>query len=540
MASGRLGPMRYLLGIDVGTTSVKAGLFDESGRSVSSAIEEYPLDHPRPDWVQIDAEVYWRSAERAVRRVLDGGRVAGHSVVAVGTSSQGETVIPVDGNGDPVGPAIVWLDNRASEESREIAERFGESAIYEATGVPSVFPTWTACKILWLNRHEPGVAGATRHYLLVEDFILHRLTGRFVADGGAHSTSLLYDIRGHCWWEPMLELLDLRPAQLPELVVPGEIVGTVRPSVAESWGLSDTTLVVAGGADQGAGAVGAGNISVGSVSESTGGSLAVQATAPGDNLRPTGLLPVYVHSAPGQYLYVPVCPTAGLALTWFRDHFGRPGTTDEGAGSFDGLIEQADRVPPGSDGLTMLPHLMGAFTPEYEPAARGAFYGFTLHHGKGHFVRAILESVAFMLRRNLELLASAGVETPEIRSHGRGARSRTWNQIKADVCGVAVVTLQGDEAAPRGDAMVAGVASGAFADLTAASRAMVKARDRYEPSAPTRDTYDAGYWRYIELFDAMAPLRRQDDKSTTPKRFGPGRPKEAANARANRSRPQGR
>ena len=515
--------MGYLLGIDVGTTSVKAGLFDASGRSVSSAVEEYQLDHPRPDWVEIDAETYWRSTERAVRRVLDVVRVAGASVVAIGTSSQGETVIPVDGNGKPVGPALVWLDNRAIEESREIAERFGEPAIYQATGVPSMFPTWTACKILWLKRHDPAVARAARHFLLVEDFILHRLTGRFVADGGVHSTSLLYDIGSHRWWAPMLDFLDLRPSDLPELVVPGEIVGTLRASVAAAWGLSEATLIVAGGADQGAGAVGAGNISVGFVSESTGGSLAVQATAPGHDPKPTHRLPVYVHSAPGRYLYVPVGPTAGLALTWFRDHFARVAPASDDGQTYDSLIELAERVPPGADGLTMLPHLMGAFTPEYEPAARGAFYGFTLHHGTGHFVRAILESTAYMLRRNLELLSSAGIETREIRSHGRGAKSGAWNQIKADSCGVSVVTLQGDEAAVRGDAMVAGVAAEVYMSLTAASDAMVIPQDRFEPDAAKRDVYDVGYSRYVELFEAMAPFRERDQKSTASKPLGLGR-----------------
>jgi xylulokinase len=149
---------------------------------------------------------------------------------------------------------------------------------------------------------------------------------------------------------------------------------------------------------------------------------------------------------------------------------------------------------------------MGAFSPEYEPEARGAFYGFTLHHGKPHFVRAVLEAVAFMLRRNLELLAGAGAPATQIRSHGGGSRSALWNQVKADACGLPVITLHGDDAAVRGDAMIAGVAAGVFADLTAACAAMVVFKDRYEPDPATRTAYDDAYGRYVRLFDALRPV----------------------------------
>ena len=183
---------------------------------------------------------------------------------------------------------------------------------------------------------------------------------------------------------------------------------------------------MAGGMDQGAGAVGVGNIAGRSISESTGGALTLQATVDRHGGDPSGQTPVYVHSAPDRYLYCPVCPTGGMALTWFRDQFGAEEVAraaHEGRSAYDLLTELAAAVSPGADGLTMLPHLMGAFSPEYEPEARGVFYGFTLHHGKPHFVRAVLEAVAFMLRRNLELLASAGAPATEIRSHGGGARS---------------------------------------------------------------------------------------------------------------------
>jgi xylulokinase len=208
------------------------------------------------------------------------------------------------------------------------------------------------------------------------------------------------------------------------------------------------------------------------------------------------------------YLYCPVCPTGGMALTWFRDQLGAVAGTGEPAGpdAYDQLTALAATVPPGAEGLVMLPHLMGAFSPEYEPRARGVFYGFTLRHGRGHFVRAVLESVAFMLRRNLELLDRVGASAAEVRSHGGGARSELWNQIKADACGRPVLTLEGEDAAIRGDAMLAGVACGAFTDLDEAGRAMVAVKRRYEPDPATRRVYNEAYATYIDLFDALRPV----------------------------------
>ena len=273
--------------------------------------------------------------------------------------------------------------------------------------------------------------------------------------------------------------------------------------------MPERALVVAGGMDQGAGAVGVGNVGPGIVSESSGGALTLQASVDSHGGDPTRQTPVYVHSAPDRYLYCPVCPTGGMALTWFRNQFGADEVARadrEGGSAYDLLTALAAPIAPGADGLTMLPHLMGAFSPEYEPGARGAFYGFTLHHGKGHFVRAVLEAVAFMLRRNLELLAGLGTQAREIRSHGGGARSALWNQIKADTCGLPVVTLQGEDAAIRGDAMLAGVAAGVYSDLDEAIAAMVTIGERYAPDPTAHRAYDAAYARYIELFEALRPL----------------------------------
>ena len=501
--------MTLLVGLDIGTTSVKAGVFDGRGRQLAADGREYRLAHPDPDRAEIDAQTWWTSAAAAVRASLANSGADPSAVAAIAVSSQGETVVAVDRGGRPLGPAIVWLDNRATVEARALAGRFDEAQIYDRTGVPAVNPTWTAAKLLWWRTHEPDLFREAARFLLAEDFVLHRLTGRFVTDGSVACTTLLLDIRGGGWWPPMLKAVGIDEARLPEIASPGDVVGALTAGAAAELGLPAGIPIVAGGMDQGAGAVGVGNAVPGVISESTGGALTVQASVDHHGGDPSRQTPVYLHSAPGRYLYCPVCPTGGMALTWFRDRLGETevaAAARSGRSAYDLLTELAATAPPGCDGLTMLPHLAGAFSPEYVPGARGVLAGLTLAHGRAHMVRAVLESVAFMLRRNLELLATAGAPAAEIRSHGGGARSPLWNQVKADVCGVPVVTLEGEDAAVRGDAMLAGVAVGVFPDLAAAGAAMIHPQARYEPDPANRAVYDEAYDQYVRLFDALRPL----------------------------------
>lgn len=500
--------MTLLLGLDVGTTSVKAGLFDAEGGRVAGAGREYRLAHPGPDRAEIDPETWWTSATEAIRETLSTPGVERTAIAALGVSSQGETIAAVDANGRALGPALVWLDNRAAAEARTLVEQFGQALVYDRTGVPDVNATWTAPKLLWWRHHEPALFRDAHRFVLAEDFVLRRLTGRFVTDRSIQCTTMLLDIRSGAWWAPMLEAVGISPERLPEIGAPGGIVGGLERAAAEALGLPVGLPVVAGGMDQGAGAVGVGNIAGGMISESTGGALTIQAAVDHHGGDSTGRTPVYVHSAPDTYLYCPVCPTGGMALTWFRDQFGETsgGSAESAAlNGYDLLTGLAATVPPGCEGLTMLPHLAGAFSPEYVATARGVFAGFTLAHTRGHFVRAVLEAVAFMLRRNLELLADAGATATEIRSHGGGSRSPLWNQIKADICDRPIVTFEGDDAAVRGDAMLAGVAVGAFSDLAAAERALVAVGPRFEPDAANRAAYDDAYGRYIRVFDALRP-----------------------------------
>lgn len=492
--------MKLLLGIDAGTTSVKAGLFESDGRCLAIARIEYQLSTLSSDRAELDAEIYWQSSIQAVKTVIVKSNVDARDILAVAVSSQGETTITLDADGKPLYPALVWVDNRASSQAAHLAQRFSEN-LYQRTGIPEVTPTWPACKIAWIREKEPAVFKQAAKFLLVQDFLIHRLTGRFVTDGSISCTTMYYDIQHNTWLEDVLHEIGITKDQLPEIVPAGSNVGKISPAAAVLLGLSPDTVVATGGMDQSAGAIGAGSIQPGIVSETTGAALAIQATIPDPMIDNGKIVPVYQHSIAGKYLFVPVCPTAGMAFKWFRDVFGeleKDLSANKGVDSYDLLTKLAESIPPGSDGLVMLPHLMGAFSPDPNPSARGSFTGFTLSHTRGHFVRALLEGVAFMLKRNLESIQNAGIRINEIRSTGGGARSSLWNQIKANVCNMPVVTLQNEETGLLGDAILAGAIVGIFSSVEQGCDQMIAIKERIVPNQDSA-AYIKPYQMYCKL-----------------------------------------
>ena len=502
--------MEALLAIDAGTTSVKAGLFAPDGRCLGISRQEYQLETPAADRAQLDPEIYWQACLKTVRTAMQQSALQPGQVQAVAVSSQGETTITLDKDGKAIYPALVWLDNRATDQAAFLASLFGAQA-YARTGIPEIVATWPACKILWIRQNEPEVFARAAKFVLVQDYLIFRLTGRIVTDGSISCTTLNYDLIKNIWWKDVQEAIGIRTGQLPEIVHPGSIVGVLSPDAARLLGLTTKTFVVTGGMDQAVGAIGAGNFKPGVVSETTGAALAIQATISDPMIDQSHVVPVYYHSAPGQYLFVPVCPTAGMAFKWLRDAFFQDEmkkANKEKTDAYDRLTDLAGDIPAGSDGLVMLPHLMGAFSPETNLAARGSFTGFTLSHSRGHFVRALLEGVAFMLRQNLEFIEQTGMEIKEIRSTGGGARSRLWNQIKADVCNRPVVTLVNEETGLLGDAILAGVSSGIFESIETGCRSMVAIKESIQPGN-NAGTYTSSYQMYCELDRQLSGYYRE-------------------------------
>jgi xylulokinase len=497
-----MGIIPTYLAVDLGTNAVKAAHVNRDGRMVGSATIEYELQTPATGRVECDPETYWQAivrSVRAARRAAEGahGRLV---VEALAVTSQAETLLCLDARGNPLRPAIVWLDNRSGAEAVELGERLGTRTIYAHTRQMLSLPTSPASKILWLARHEPDVFGETATFCLVGDWITGRLTGGLVGDITTYPTSLLLDGGRREWWTPMLDVLDLTPRRLATLAAPGSIVGHLRPSAADEVGLDRHVLVVTGGMDTIAGAVGAGNLAPGLLTEATGTYLApltcLEAPPPFSDPG----FPVLLHAVPDLYCPLPYGQTAGAVLRWLHDMFSpaNPGSPIER--DYAALISEAERVPPGADGVTFLPHLAGAGFPDWDLSASAAIAGIRLGHGRGHIVRAALEAVAFMLRGSIEGLRDVGARIENVTSLGPASRSTSWLQIKADVCQVPVARLEQEEASLLGAAMLASVARGEHADLAEAAAAMTRTAGVVAPNAEAVRAYDDAYARFRILY----------------------------------------
>ena len=494
---------KTLLALDLGTTSVKAGIFSPEGKCLASAAEEYLLVTPEPDIAELPPETYWEASVKTIREVIGKASADREEIAGISISSQGETIIILDEDGNPLRNAIVWIDNRAVAQAEKIAEKL--SGIYDVTGIPDITPMWPACKMLWIKENEPEIYSRIRHVLLVQDYIVYKLTGKFVTNGSISCTTLYFDIVNNCWWDKALEAAGIDKTILPEIQDAGEIVGLSSAEANDTLGLSVPIPVIGGGMDQSVCAIGAGTIKEGIASETTGSALCIQVVTEHTDLDKNKSIPVYMHSIPGKYLFVPVCPTAGMAYKWFKDTFAQPESetaVQSGKSVYDLLNELAGSVPAGCDGLVMLPHLMGAFCPDSHPSWRGSFTGFTIHHTKGHFIRAIQEAVAFMLRRNLERVMRSGIRFSEIRLTGGGSKSAVWNQIKADVCDLPAVILANEETGLAGDAILVGKASGIFESIEEGCQKFVEIKDRVLPG-PDRDIYETTYKKYCSLEEAL-------------------------------------
>ncbi len=502
--------MSCLLGIDLGTTAIKAALFDDSGRRIGASTREYALLTPSPQVVEQEVGVYWQAFKDALAEVLAGSGVQPRSIRALGISAQGETLITLDRQGRALGPAIVWMDNRAQAESDELAASLGNRQVHEVTGQVGMLPMWPASKVLWLRRNRPELFGRADKFLLIEDWFIHRLTGAFVAEGSLLCSTTWWDLRAKRYWPRMLGELGIGEQQLPEIVEPGQAIGPLRREAAAELGLDPRTVVATGALDQACGALGVGNVRPGIFSECTGSNVAVVAMVDRPRIDPLRQLPCFYYGLPDTYMMHAFSMTGGMVLRWFRDAFCAEALREAsapGTDPYELLTRQAAGVPAGAEGLVLLPHFQGAGLPESNPRARGVLYGLSLHHTRAHVIRAILESVALICRRMIDAVRDLGIEVREIRSLGGGAKSPLWCQIKADLTGLPVTTMRNTEdAACLGAAVLAGAAVGVWPSAAEALSRIVKVDRRFEPEPGLRETYERLYADYRRLYDCLLPV----------------------------------
>ncbi len=484
----------------MGTTSVKAVLFDADLGIAAQSGREYALLTPRAAHVELPGPVYWTTCRDCIREVVCASGAGPDDIRILIITTQGETFLTLDENGAEIGNAIVWIDSRAVEEADLLSADFGRMVFFKNTGLGEISPIWPACKILWLRRNEPERFKRTRRFLLLQDYILYRLTGEFVCEASNASSSGFTSIMTGAWWPRMMDYLELRPENFGRPVASGTVIGRIARDAAGFLGLSGSTLVAAGAQDQAASAIGGGNIRLGVLTENTGTALAM--------VRSIGA-PVYAidaninyerHCVPDLFIALAVSQTSGIVLKWFKDTFCEGEiAAAEGRQVYGMLDAMAAAVPAGAEGLVMSPHFNGKLFPKIDSSARGSFTGLSFHHTRAHFIRAIMEAVAFMLRENNEFLESVYGPIDSVISLGGGSRSMLWGQIKSSVLKKPVHLLQCGESTSIGSAILASVALGGVRNVQEACARFIRIRESIDPDPRQEVIYDEAYREFLRL-----------------------------------------
>ncbi len=476
---------KMFMGLDLGGTGVKAGIFDVSGNCRGFARRGYQPSGTSKGHAEIDIEVIEQAAAESAKEAV---QAAGELPRSLAVSSQGQTFVSLDKNARPLHPAILWYDRRGASQADSLNERI-TAQCESAGGRPPVSDIATVSKILWLREHYPEKMGKAERYLLLPDYISYRLTGKAVSDPNTAGSTGLSQGLDTTYDPPALSAAGIKAGQLAEIRTAGTPVGRILPQKADDWGLSEQTVLVTGTNDQYAGALGAGNCQPGIASVSTGTCMAlVTLTEQKPENLPCGLLSG-AFPLPPFYFLLAFCKTAGLVLDWFRRELAP-------SMSLEQLESMAADVPPGCRGLTCVPHFDGTVSPEPDPEVKGAFHGLTLQHGRAEMYRAILESLGFALRENIEALRAHGYPIEVIRSIGGGAQSRLWLNIQADITGVPVEEPVVKEAAILGAAMLAASGCGYFDSLLDCSRNLYQCQEVFLPDPAISNIYVPAYQRY--------------------------------------------
>jgi xylulokinase len=480
----------------VGTGGTRALLIDESGAVVASAIHEHqPFASPRSGWAEQDPQDWWKACQGAVRKLLRDGGVEASEIACVGLTGQMHGAVLLDRNGDVLRPALIWCDQRTAAECRYLNDTIGAQHIVELTSNPAL-TNFTLTKLLWVRTNEPGIWRRFQSFLLPKDYIRLCLTGVRAIDVADASGTLLLDVAHRRWSDAMVDAVGLSPDCLPALYESQEIVGHVTDAAAAKTGLKAGTPVVAGAGDQAAGATGMGIVRPGDVSATIGTSGVVFAASDAPVTDPRGRLHTFCHAIPGRWHVMGVTQAAGLSLRWIRDNFGT--FTD-----YDQMSAEAAKVPAGSEGVLWAPYLMGERTPYPDPDVRAALLGLAADHTRANVIRAVLEGVAFSLKDTLTIFKELGIPVRGIRVGGGGARSALWRQIQSDVYGQAVETVQAEEGAAYGAALLAGVGVGAWASVDAACDSVVRVAKRTNPDLKAASVMLDAYVKYRRIYPAL-------------------------------------
>lgn len=488
--------MAYFLGIDTSTTSSKALIIDEQGSVIAVASTPHTLQTPKPLWSEQNPLEWWDAVSASIRSVLEKAGISGERIEAIGLTGQMHGLVLLDEAGNVLRPAILWNDQRTQSQCDEIHQIIGKEKFIQITGNIAL-TGFTAPKILWVKENEPEVYAKAKHVLLPKDYIRYKLTGEYAMDKADGAGTVLFDLKLRDWSDEVLSALEIPSTWMPKTFEGTEFTGHVTAEAASLTGLKIGMPVAAGGGDQAAGAVGVGAVEPGIIGLTVGTSGVVFATTPSALIEPEGRLHAFCHAVPGMWHFMGVMLSAAGSLQWYRDTLA-PDI------SFDELLNEAESIPAGSEGLQFLPYLSGERTPHPDPLARGAFIGLTLRHSRAHMTRAVLEGVAFGLKDSFTLIQNSGLDTiTQVRASGGGTKGALWRQILASVLEVELVTVNTTEGGAYGAALLAGVGAGAWVDVSSACKACVKLTGSTLPDPKQMDAYRKSYKVFQGLYPAL-------------------------------------
>lgn len=489
---------KLFLGLDVGTSGVKAILVSADGEVVAAATTPLALGTPHPGWAEQDPEDWWAATLASMKLVL--GRHPESQVEAIGIAGQMHSSVFLDRAGRVIRPALLWCDGRTTAECAEITQRVGgEEQLRDWVSNPAL-EGFTLPKVIWLRKHEPASFTRLSKVLLAKDFIRYRLTSALATEPSDASGTLMFDTARLRWSSEIMNAMELPLSLLPEVGGSSEILGRVSSETAAATGLAEGTPVVGGGADNACGAAGVGVITPGEAAASWGTSGTVLAPIATPRVDPGLRVHTFCHVAPNVWYLMGVVLSAGGAFSWFRDQFAREFPDARLASGR--LNEEAAGIPRGAEGVTFLPYLQGERTPHRDASARGAFLGLSLAHSRAHLTRAVVEGVCFALRDSLSILQELGLSPSHLLLTGGGARSPFIRRLQAEVFGLPVSMVNREEGPAYGAALLAAVGAGAFADLASAARATLTRAPLEHPDPRAHLEYEKPYERFRASFGA--------------------------------------
>ena len=492
----------YLIGVDLGTSACKTVIFSIEGRKISEAQKEYPIYHPKPGWAEQNPQEWWEAVTETIRESVRKAGIEGEEILGLAVDSQREAVVPIGENGEELYNSIIWLDGRTGPQTEEIRKSISEEKVLSITGV-GIDPIFSASKILWLKENVPKVFIKTKFFLCAKDYIVYKLTEQPATDYSMASRTLLFDIKKQRWSEEICSAINIPIDKLPPVKESTEIIGEVSKEASKRTLLPKGLPVVNGGGDRPCECLGAGITQQGEVNIGTGTGTVVEVPLNMPMIDEKARIPCCCHVIPNVWEYEAIIATTGASLRWFRDQFGyeeRVESKETGRDPYDILVEKAASIKPGSDGLLFYPYLTGAFSPKFNEKVRGVFFNVSLSHTRAHFIRAILEGIAFQYLETFGILEELGVKIESASMVGGETKSDIWNQIKADIIGIEIRVPEVDDAAALGAALLAGTGTEEYSSLQRAAKEIVRIKRIYKPNFENRQLYLEAYRRHRETY----------------------------------------